>query len=184
MWASGDGHQSAVDVGRRRYSLVCQLCPMNMAVGIVWVVAYISVVDDDEGVGGVSCGYQSNAHVVYAAVSASASVLYLCLCTLTLAVSSLSLSLCVYLCPSVVVCGCMQVLSGCLHVSLHFPQYPAFCVLLPLTVFSIPLIFSLLSLSSVMSPGMPSSCQVVSSSLLVKSRSARFIPPPATLSLA
>lgn len=183
MWASGDGHQSAVDVGRRRYSLVCQLCPMNMAVGIVWVVAYISVVDDDEGVGRVSCGYQSNAHVVYAPASASASVLYLCLCTLTLAVSSLSLSLSVYLCPSVV-CGCMQVLSGCLHVSLHFPQYPAFCSLLPLTVFSIPLIFSLLSLSSVMSSVMPSSCQVVSSSLLVKSRSARFIPPPATLSLA
>lgn len=67
MLECGEGHQSAVDVGRRRYSFFFVLCVSLLVLfmyGLAVWVAYISVVNDDERVGGVSGGYESNAHVV------------------------------------------------------------------------------------------------------------------------
>lgn len=59
MWACGSGHQSAEEVGRRRYSWG------GVRGEYYWDEGeYISVVDDDEGVGGMGSGNEGDAHVV------------------------------------------------------------------------------------------------------------------------
>ena len=91
MLECGEGHQSAVDVGRRRYSYFVSVWSC-FCMGLVWT--YISVVDDDERVGGVSGGYESNAHCcLFSVVSLSLS---LSLFSLSVCLSVSPLSDCVF----------------------------------------------------------------------------------------